>query len=508
MEQLDDTDASTTDESLGLPWRDIVRSAFRHRKMIIGFAIVGALVMGMDKFLEPPMYEAQSTLMLIANRADVKVSPDERSVTQVDRIDETLVNSEATWFRSEGVLRKVLEPWRAKVEGDRGTGLLSVVVDVVAFPFRLPGIVYRRLHGAPDPTIFDGWVDSVQKRLVVSPVRLSSVIEMSYTDPTPEFAAEVLNSLIAYRMNRQKNFSKQDEAVGFYDEQSRLLADRVRAAEEALQAFYENEGIVGGPEERKGLRDRLTEIHTMLGRARTESAEARVRVSFLQKALQQVPRRVEAPGNPGGSIQTRVLELMLERSKLLASYAPTSVKIVDLDHQIAEAKRMLREESKLIAENSAATNPTYSDLEKELIQTQAQLAALEARSAALAREEQGYVEQMRKSVRGSATLEQLEMDLERAKESHRTYAGKREAARFSSALDASQILNITVAVPPAVPTTPVQSRQGVSGILGALAGLVAGIGLAYVRDLIDPTVKSAAEVGRLTGMPVLGEVSS
>ena len=27
------------------------------------------------------------------------------------------------------------------------------------------------------------------------------------------------------------------------------------------------------------------------------------------------------------------------------------------------------------------------------------------------------------------------------------------------------------------------------------------------RDLIDPTVKSAAEVGRLTGMPVLGEVS-
>lgn len=161
----------------------------------------------------------------------------------------------------------------------------------------------------------------------------------------------------------------------------------------------------------------------------------------------------------------------------------------------------------MIAENSAAVNPTYSDLEKEMIQTQAQQVALEARTAALTDEENGYLEQMRKSVQGSATLEQLETDLERAKDAHRNYVAKKEEARFSSALDTSQILNMTVAVPATVPTMPIRTRQGMSALIGGLAGLVVGIALAYLRDLIDPTVKSAAEVGRLTGMPVLGEVS-
>jgi uncharacterized protein involved in exopolysaccharide biosynthesis len=281
----------------------------------------------------------------------------------------------------------------------------------------------------------------------------------------------------------------------------------VRQAEGAVQAFYEREGIVGGPDERKALRDRLTETRGVLARAHTELSEARSRAAFLQKAIERIPQHIKANGNPAGSIQNQVLDLMLQRSKLLATYAPTSVKIVDLDHQIAEAKRMLHDEAQMIAEGAASLNPTYADLEKELIQTQAQLVALEARTTALTDEERGYLDQMKKSVEGSGTLEQLEADLEHAREAHKTYVGKREEARFSSALDTSQILNITVAIPPAVPTTPLPRRQGANSLLGGVAGLVVGIALAYALDLLSPTVKSAAEVARLTHMPILGEVT-
>ena len=508
MEQRGDTHTGIGDEHWALPWRDIVRSTFRHRKMTIGFAVAAAAVMWFVEFIEPPMYAARSTLMLVANRADVKVSPEDRSMPQPERIDETLVNSEATWLRSESVVREALEPFRAKVEAEQAPEPRTMLAAFVRLPLELPGKFYRRIHGVSEPTAFEGWLASVERRLVVSPVRLSNVIELSYTDSTPEGAPDVLQALIAYRMRRQSNFSQQDEAVGFYDEQSRLLGDRVREAEEALQTFYEREGIVGGVEERKALRDRLAEIRTARARAGTEAAEVKVRIEFLQKAMQVVPQRVEASNGGGGSMQTRVLELMLERSKLLSRYAPTSVKIVDLDMQIAEAKRLLSEEKKLIAETAAARNPTFGDLEKELIQTQAQRVALDARRTALGEEERGYLDDMRRMVSGTSTLEQLETDLERAKEARRTYIGKREDARFSSALDASQILNITVTEPARVPSAPVPARPGVSSLLGALAGAIVGITLSFVRDLFDPTVKSLAEVGRLTGMPVLGEVSS
>jgi uncharacterized protein involved in exopolysaccharide biosynthesis len=508
MVEIPETDTTATEESFGLPWRDILGSTFRHRKMILGLTAAGALAMVILGFLSPPAYQAKATLMMVAKRADAKVSPDEREVTQVERIDDTVVNSEANWLSSDGVMRKVLEPWRAKVEGGRPSSGLNSVINAITLPVRFPSIVYQRFHGTPAPSPFDDWVDSVEKRLTVNPVKQSSVIELTYQDSSPQFAAQLLNSLIAERMARQKSFTQQEEAVDFYNEQSKLLAEHVRDAETALQNFYEQEGIVGGPDERKALRDRLTEIRGMLARARTDLSEARVRSAFLEKSMAQVPQHIQGSRNPTGSIQTRVLELMLERSKLLSRYAPTSVKIVDIDEQIAQAKRMLQEESKMIAEGQSAMNPTFLDLEKELIQTRTQSAALEARISALTQEEQGYIEQMRKSVDGSATLEQLETDLERAKDAHRTYIQKSEEARFSSALDTSQILNMTVAVPPAVPTAPLTTRNGIMSLLGALAGLTIGIGLAYVRDLIDPTVKSAAEVGRLMGIPVLGEVST
>jgi uncharacterized protein involved in exopolysaccharide biosynthesis len=457
-------------------------------------------------FIDAPEYEAQAKLQLVSNRADVRVSP-EQGAAQVDKIDETLVNSEVSWFQSPGVLREVLEPWRSKVEARRPSGWRAAVASLVHLPLDLPTRVYRWAHGTAEPSAFDRWVAHVRKRLVVSAVRQSNVIEMSLRDGNPEFTAQVLKELIAYRMKQQTNLRQQNEAVAFYDEQIRLLGDRIHQSEEALRAFYASEGIAGGPEERKAVRDRLTEIRTNRTRTRTDLAEARVQVEFLEKALKAVPRRVGLPSAGATSMQTRLLELMLERTKLLATYAPTSVKILDLDQQIADTKRLLQEQSRLIADMTSTVNPTYADVEKRLIETHAQLAALEARSATLAEQEREYREEMERAVSGTSRLEQLETDLERAGDAHRVYVAKREDARFASALDASQILNIAVIQPARVPTMPIPGHATMSIVLGALAGLMLGATLAFVRDRIDPTVKSVAEVSRLTGMPILGEVS-
>jgi uncharacterized protein involved in exopolysaccharide biosynthesis len=494
-----------TDESWNLPWREVVTSSFRHRRMIVVITVVGALVAGISRFIAPPLYEARATLMLAQNRVEEQVSSEEGAIRQTGRIDETLVNTEVMWLRSKAVLSELLQPWRTELEIDRARGPSGMLVGIIGFPLRIPGMVYRSLHGTRAPTAFDAWVDSVRDRLVVSSFPKTNVIELSLKDPRKEFATAALEALIAYRMARQASFSQQDEAMEFYDAQSRLLGERVRQAEDALQAFYQREGIVGGPKERDAMRDRLADIRTSLAKAGTELAEARVRVDFLRKALRELPR-VTAAGESGASVQNQILALMLERSKLLSSYAPTSVKIVDLDRQIAEAKRLLSEERKLINDASAAPNPTYTDVQTELIQTQANLVALEARQVALTGEERGYLEQLQNLVKGTSTLERLETDLERAKEGLRTYIRKREDARFSNALDTSQILNIAVTEPPAVHATPAPARAGTYALLGALVGLVVGVALAYARDLIDPTVKSAAEVNRLTGLPIIGEV--
>ena len=45
-------------------------------------------------------------------------------------------------------------------------------------------------------------------------------------------------------------------------------------------------------------------------------------------------------------------------------------------------------------------------------------------------------------------------------------------------------------------------------VAGTMMSLIAGLGLAFIRDRLDPAVKSAAEAQGVTGLPILAEVSS
>ena len=89
-----------------------------------------------------------------------------------------------------------------------------------------------------------------------------------------------------------------------------------------------------------------------------------------------------------------------------------------------------------------------------------------------------------------------------------TYLKKEEEARFSRALDESRIVNLNVAEPAEVPIDPEAAHRMETIFVGILLSLALGLGLAFVREQLDPTVKSSAEAERLTGLPVISEIPS
>ena len=80
-------------------------------------------------------------------------------------------------------------------------------------------------------------------------------------------------------------------------------------------------------------------------------------------------------------IKNRIVELELQRSQLLAQYAPTSMKVDDIDRQLAEAHRLLDEEKRLATRSRG--DPARAELEANLTKSQARAAALQARTASL-----------------------------------------------------------------------------------------------------------------------------
>jgi capsular polysaccharide biosynthesis protein len=57
-----------------------------------------------------------------------------------------------------------------------------------------------------------------------------------------------------------------------------------------------------------------------------------------------------------------------------------------------------------------------------------------------------------------------------------------------------------------VPSSVDQQKSLILLGLGGILGLLAGIALAFMRDRLDPSVKTPAEVRDVTGLPVVAEV--
>lgn len=491
------------------PWREIVAVLHRRRKFILQVFVAGFVTSAIGVWTQQPTYRASATLMVTADRAQIIVSPDANTRPSVERVTEQDMFSELALIKSEALVREVLEPYY-DANKKHPASIVGSIMSAITFPMRLPSILYRRLHNIAPATGLDVWVQNTLSGLNVNLVDNSKLIEVAFYSADPHWAAEVVNKVVAKHLERRSRLSQQSEARAFYETQRDILSQQSREAESALEAFNKREGMDAmSPVQRQALRDRLTELQTALANSETELTEGTARVTFLTAEIKNYPKNIATESKIAQNqqfIKPKILELELLRSELLAKYAPTSVKVRDLDRQIAEAKRLMNKNPETLAETTNTINPAYQNLEVDLAQTKAQMAAVSARVETLRTQVAEHKARVVQLDDVGSEQERLEQAVSAAKESFLTYSKKVEEARFSTALDESSFVDLAIAERAEVPTAPLKSKQAFMLTLGTILSLVAGIVLAFVRDRLDPAVKSAAEAKTVTGLPVLAEV--
>lgn len=104
---------------------------------------------------------------------------------------------------------------------------------------------------------------------------------------------------------------------------------------------------------------------------------------------------------------------------------------------------------------------------------------------------------------GVAEYNRLRRDLERQDELFGTLDQKREEATIAAALSVMDAGVLDLATTPISPISPMPRRDIP---VGALAGLMLGIGLAFVRHLADRSIRTVEDVQGVTGAPVLAMI--
>lgn len=373
--------------------------------------------------------------------------------------------------------------------------------------------VARDLKLAEDPAFLDPATPAAQRaraaaaklsrNLEVAPQRGSDLVTLAYTDPDPARAARIANGFAEgfIAATTENRYNTTNYARGFLQDQLAVARERLENSERALVAYAQRQGIVqldsgsarssGG---REGDGPSAATGDTLSSQTLLGLNNALAQATGERIAAEQAYRQAGGAEVSGEQIADPALQsLRAERARLEADYSerlktfkPDYPDMLALAAKIAEVKSAIARETGAIASSLASRYRAAAGREREL---QAEVAQLRAQVLDLRSRGIGY------------NFLQREVDTNR--ELYDALLQRFKEIGVVGELGENQATVIDRALAPMGPYRPQPLRNlGIALVLG----LIAGLGLAFLVEFVDDTVKSPEEISDMLGLPVLGVV--
>jgi capsular exopolysaccharide synthesis family protein len=342
-------------------------------------------------------------------------------------------------------------------------------------------------HGGyvPNPYgVASAHIDTYQGMLEVRPVKRSRLVMVGFNTPDPLLAASVANAHAeAYVQQgiKLRGRANQD-ARRFLESKLAELKQRVEKSEHTLNVFRRGKGIISLDDKENTVVDRLADLNRRL----TEAEVARI---GLESQAQLIKRRDydSLPGVINNSLiqnlKGQLVNLEGQYANLAAQYKSGYPPVAKLKAQIDDTRTRLDEQIKAVVEG---INSAYM---------------------AAAANERMLAVQMKKQKAAALALKDAGVHyaiLEREADTNRKL--------YDSVLERMREIGVTSEIPNAnssildiaeVPRFPTKPRKKLGVMVAAFVGLLAGLGLAFIFEYLDNTLRTPDEVERYLGLPNL-----
>jgi uncharacterized protein involved in exopolysaccharide biosynthesis len=426
----------------------------------------------------PPRYRASARILVTSNRADVSSRGQATEMVQTTRVTPEELNSQLQILQSRDLLEQALRDL-----GMTGTTPLTAPPNVLG---PLSRFVPR--SGDPASTPLYAAVSDALAHLDASVVEKSNVLEVDYADADPARARDVLTRLVQAYLDRHIAFQQHSEAEEFFTRQSEMLRQKLSASETAAAEAKLRAGSL--PAQDEAVARRVNYVRVELGRVRIALAEAERRATFLESQRSQAAKS-------GGVATPELLALEAKRAELAARYQPESEQLAEVNAQITRLRTA-------VASYDAIGPPMEGRL--DLMSTRADLTTLRAREEVLNQELTEYLHEADAIANGGLDAARLDRQVRLDEEAYLSYVRSAEDARLSGALEKTSLLRLRVIELAPTPLEPVGPPAALALLLALAAGLVLGVGAAVVRERLDSTVRTAADVRRYANLDVLAVV--
>jgi polysaccharide chain length determinant protein (PEP-CTERM system associated) len=369
----------------------------------------------------------------------------------------------------------------------------------------------------PTPLELERIIDTIKGRISVINLR-ENLIQITYKDSDASRAYVVTRRLADLFISESLAAKEREssDAYKFIDSQVDIYRGKLTDAEDKLKA-YRGQNADARPGSEKDSSTRIGELRTQVENARMDLMEQRSKESALVAQLSG-ESEITAVQTREGQYRARLSELQTQLDTLLLTYTDAHPDVIRVRHQMQDLQDQVKREEAQRAQriaggtpapvdDSVQFNPLYQELRSKLAEVRRNSAATASRMSASDTLLQQELDRSRRIADSENVLSELTRDYEVNRDIYQDLLKRRENARVSMNLDADHRgLTFNVQEPAERPLRPSGLRFLHFGLAGIGAGLVLPALLLFGLARLDPRIRSAQQLERLVGVPVLATV--
>src|ERR1039457_4800198 len=339
----------------------------------------------------------------------------------------------------------------------------------------------------PDSAKVAGLLGAFRGGLSVQIIPNSRLVQISYTHPDPRLATEIVNTLVKTFI--EENFKTKYESVTQTSVWlSTELADlqlKVQTSEEKLVRYQKEHSILGVDEKQNIVTAKLDELNRQLTAAQMDRMQKESIYKLVVSGDPDAFPKMSTLGTSGMLERLREKEADLNTQYAVATtqFGSGYPKVVELSNQLKQVR------AEIVAEETQVQHGVRDQY----------LAALQRESlltTAFERQKQEANQLNESAIEYSV----LKRDADSNRQLYQDLQQRLKEAGVSAGLRSSNIRVVDVARTPTYPIKPDIPRNLE---VGFLFGLACGIGLAFVLESLDTSVRNMAEVSAISTLPAL-----
>jgi succinoglycan biosynthesis transport protein ExoP len=433
-----------------------------------------------------PVYEASGSIAI--NKADSGLVNFNNSPTfNVDYYDPTELETEVKILQSDLLALQVVKELGLDRRPEYGgkTPALPSSLDLAPDPLQADSSRTSALLG--------GFRGSLRVTLAPN----THIIEVHYRSPDKDLAATVVNTLMStYTENNFK--SRFDSTMQASDWLSKQLVDlqmKVETSQEKLVHYQKEHEILGIDEKQNITTAKLDELNKALTTAESERMDKESVYRLVQAGdtdtIASAANVLDASGTQSASgllegLRGKEADLKIQAAELNTQFGPAYPKLAQVNNQIKEIDSQILAETKKLA---GKIKGQY-------------MAALQRESMlhdALEKQKQ----EQNKLNESAIEFSLLKRDLDTNRQLYEGLLEKLKEAGVSAGLRSNNFRIVDVA---RVPTAPVEPNIPRNLAFAFMLGLTSGVGLAFLLEGLDSTVRTTEQAQMISGLPPLGMI--